>query len=123
VKWISEYENNGKVMALAHNGHIQKAQTPGIRKQDVKWIGYNLQNLYGNRYYAVGFAFNEGGFRASTPNGVQSFMVPPFPGSLTGAFSALQKPLFFTDIASLSQNAAIRSVLNEYYPFYNAAAS
>jgi len=87
-------------------------------------MGYHLQNLYGNRYYAVGFTFNEGGFRAIADNGsIQSFTVRPFPGSLTGAFSALQKPLFFMDIASLSQNAAIRSVLNESYPFYNAAAS
>ncbi|HZF98415.1 MAG TPA: erythromycin esterase family protein [Pseudoxanthomonas sp.] len=124
LKWISEHENNTKVMALAHNGHIQKAQTGGIRKPDVKWMGHHLQNLYGNRYYALGFTFNEGGFRARADGGsIQSFTVRPYPGSLTVAFSAFQKPLFFMDIASLSQNAAIKGVLNQRYFFYNAAAT
>jgi erythromycin esterase len=123
VKWISEYENNGKVMALAHNAHIQYAQTAGIKKQDIKWMGYNLLNLYGNRYYAVGFTFNEGGFRASAADGtIQSFTLNPYPGSLTAAFSAQKKPLFFMDIASLSQNATIKCVLDRDYFFYNAEA-
>ena len=124
VKWISEYESNAKVMALAHNGHIQNAQTVGQKKQDVKWMGYNLKNLYGNRYYALGFTFNEGGFRASAADGtIQSFTVKPYAQSLTGTFTTLNKPLFFMDLASLSQNAAIKGVLNREYPFYNAAAS
>jgi erythromycin esterase len=123
VKWISESENNGKVMALAHNGHIQNGISAGAGRRDQKWMGTNLKELYGNRYYAVGFTFNEGGFRASSGSGIQSFTVRPFPGSLTGVFSALPKPLFFMDIASLSQNAAIRSVLDEPYPFYNAAVA
>ena len=124
VKWISEYENDEKVMALAHNGHIQHAQTAGIQKQDVKWMGYNLLNMYGDRYYAVGFTFNEGGFRASAADGsIQSFTLSPWPGSLTAAFSAFKIPLFFMDIASLSQNDAIKNVLNRDYFFYNAAAA
>lgn len=124
VKWIADYEGNAKVMALAHNGHIQNAQTAGVKKQDVKWMGYNLKNLYGNRYYALGFTFNEGGFRASSASGaIQNFTVTPNAQSLTAAFVPLGKPLFFMDIANLSQNAAIKGALNREYPFYNAAAA
>ena len=122
VKWISEYENNGKVMALAHNGHILKGLSPGAKKKNLKWLGYHLNNLYGNRYYSLGFIFNEGGFRASTPNGVQSFTVKPFPGGFTESLSTMKKPLFFMDIASVSQNAALRSALDNTYFFYNIGA-
>jgi erythromycin esterase len=124
VKWISEFENNEKVMVLAHNGHVKNDISVGIKK-DVKWMGYRLKQLFGSKYYAIGFTFNEGGFRATDVNGagIKTFTVKPNAQSLTTAFATLNKTLFFMDMGTLVQNTNLKGVLDRNYWFYNAAAA
>ncbi|MEY4893872.1 MAG: hypothetical protein RL751_682, partial [Bacteroidota bacterium] len=72
IKWIRESNNNGKIMLWAHNGHIGK----GTFSDDYKsgnWMGTHLNNLYGAKYYNIGFSFSEGGFVAQSPPSTNLF--------------------------------------------------
>ena len=54
VKHIVDLEGeNSKIILSAHNGHIYKDPA-------AKEFGYYLNQLFANKYYAIGFEFNKG---------------------------------------------------------------
>lgn len=57
VQWTVEQNPKNKVIIWAHNAHIRKSYYYDA-------LGRNLRNWYGNRYYAIGFAFGKGVFGA-----------------------------------------------------------
>lgn len=62
IKWISEHEHTDKIAVWAHNGHISK--TTIYNGRSGYQMGYWIEQLFPNKYYAIGFDFHEGGFRA-----------------------------------------------------------
>lgn len=61
VKWILDYESgfgNDKVMLWAHNGHVSKSIS------NYSTMGGRLKDLYGSKYYSIGFEFYSGTFNA-----------------------------------------------------------
>ena len=143
IKWIRESNNNGKIMLWAHNGHIGR----GSFSEDFKsgnWMGTYLNNLYGGKYYNIGFSFSEGGFVAQSPSSTNIFYLmysftksifhdEPWPVSnnyvkphsksyLTNAFSQLETPVFYIDLDDISNNNNLIDFVNKDYEHYEAGA-
>ena len=143
IKWIRENNNNGKIMLWAHNGHIGK----GSFSEDFKsgnWMGTHLNNLYGKKYYNIGFSFSEGGFVSQSPSStnvlylmysftksifkdepwlVSNNYVKPHPKShLTNTFSQLKTPIFYIDFEDISNKKSLKYFVNKDYEHYEAGA-
>lgn len=144
IKWIRDINGNGKIMLWAHNGHIGR----GSFSEDFKsgnWMGTHLKNLYGVKYFNIGFCFNEGGFVAHSPKSTNTFYlmysftksifkdeywkinkntVKPYKGSyLTKEFSKLKTTCFFLDFKNLDPHQTIKDFVNKVYPHYEAGAT
>jgi erythromycin esterase-like protein len=143
IKWIRESNNNGKIMLWAHNGHIGK----GTFSEDFKsgnWMGSHLNNLYGKKYFNIGFSFSEGGFVAQSPSSTNIlylmysftksiFNDEPWPVSnnyvnphsksyLTNAFSQMNTPIFYIDFKDIEYNKKLKDFINKDYEHYEAGA-
>ena len=60
INWIFNHENGGKLIFLAHNLHIAKNPISDGWEN----VGSLLRKTYGAEYYALGFCFYKGQFRA-----------------------------------------------------------
>jgi len=143
IKWIRGTNNNGKIMLWAHNGHIGK----GSFSDDFKsgnWMGTHLNNLYGKKYYNIGFSFSEGGFVSQSPSSTNVFYLmysftksifkdEPWPVSnnyvkphsksyLTNAFSQLNTPIFYIDFMDIANKKTLKDFINKEYEHYEAGA-
>jgi erythromycin esterase len=143
IKWIRESNNNGKIMLWAHNGHIGK----GTFSDDFKsgnWMGTHLNNLYGAKYYNIGFSFSEGGFVSQSPSSTNLFYLmysftksifkdepwlvsnnyvkPHSKSYLTNAFSQLKTPIFYIDFEDISNKKSLKDFVNKDYEHYEAGA-
>ena len=143
IKWIRESNNNGKIMLWAHNGHIGK----GTFSDDYKsgnWMGTHLNNLYGAKYYNIGFSFSEGGFVSQSPSSTNLFYLmysftksifkdepwlvsnnyvkPHSKSYLTNAFSQLKTPIFYIDFEDISNKKSLKDFVNKDYEHYEAGA-
>lgn len=58
--WIYRFADENKMVVWAHNLHIAK----DVTKNNNLPMGYNLSQRFPNTYYAMGFGFNSGSFRA-----------------------------------------------------------
>lgn len=66
-----------KVMLWAHNAHVSKDET-AIVNTGIHPFGAYLRAAFGERYYSMGFAFNQGSFQAvESDKGLQEFTLPP----------------------------------------------
>jgi len=94
IEWILDHEGkNSKMLLWAHNGHISK--------HDFR-MGWYLEKKYEDEYYAIGFDFNKGAFKAyDLKNGgiKTDFTVQnAIKGTSGQVFSDLNIPVFFIDI-------------------------
>jgi erythromycin esterase len=94
VEWILDNEGpNSKMMIWAHNIHIGKTD-----------MGSYLKKKYKDQYYAIGFDFNKGTFRAVDivdHKGLTNFTIGDAePGSSGNIFSQFNITAFFFDIES-----------------------
>ena len=143
IKWIRESNKNGKIMLWAHNGHIGKGSFSDDYKSG-NWMGSHLNNLYGKKYYNIGFSFSEGGFVAQSPSSTNLFYLmysftksifkdepwlvsnnyvkPHSKSYLTNAFSQLKTPIFYIDFENISNNKNLRGFINKEYEHYEAGA-
>ncbi|MDB5116178.1 MAG: erythromycin esterase [Mucilaginibacter sp.] len=109
IEWISKYEGpESKIMLCAHNGHISKDDMGSYLKKDYK-----------DQYYAIGFDFNKGSFRAIDID--KSHHTPPFftvneakKGSSGELFNKLNIPAFFIDVEkAIKPNSEAKSFFNK----------
>lgn len=117
IRWIQNYEGAGtKVVVWAHNGHIAF----GSQYQ----MGSFLKNMYGSRYYALGFGFGKGSFTAYGKKGLQEHTVSQGKRKSMGAlFSQLNSSNFILDFKTGSENPAIQKYLNSYHSMWMIGAS
>ncbi len=100
IVWLLEQAGPGaRVMAWAHNGHVQlgSANLPGEN------MGQRLQERLGKDYVSVGFIFNKGSYRASpsvsTPRQtIEVPLRPIVPGDTAEAFERVGVPIFAVDL-------------------------
>lgn len=143
IKWIRENNNNGKIMLWAHNGHIGKGSFSDEFKSG-NWMGTHLNNLYGKKYYNIGFSFSEGGFVSQSPSSTNVFYLmysftksifkdepwlvsnnyvqPHSKSYLTNAFSKLKTAIFYIDFEDISNKKSLKDFVNKDYEHYEAGA-
>ncbi len=97
IRWIKDHAQSGaKLILWAHNGHVAKSD--GWR------MGVHLDRIYGKKYRAIGFKFNEGTYTAWSGNALSSSNVamPSDPGTLDWIFHSLGMPRFILDMQNTS---------------------
>jgi erythromycin esterase len=109
IEWILDHEGpDSKMMIWAHNGHINK--TP-------KWMGGYLKDSLKDAYYAIGFDFNKGGFRAvdMEDKKLKNLTVgEAAKGSTGNVFSKFNMPEFFIDTEGIEKtNSLAASFMNK----------
>jgi len=112
VHALLEIEGPGtRAVLWAHNGHVQHAPDAGMAN-----MGSHLHAELGAAdYRAVGFAFNQGGFRAKGPDFVlRDYTVGPAPeDSVDGALAATGIPLFALDLMHIPPDGPIAAWMAE----------
>lgn len=95
IQWILDFEgNNSKIAVWAHNLHISKTATSRGA------MGSYLKDHYKDAYYAVGFDFNKGSFRAGDMQArkLSTFNIEAKKGSSGNFLSTVNLPAFFINI-------------------------
>lgn len=119
AKWILNYEKqfgNDKIMLWAHNGHITK------KISNYKSMGQNLKEMFNDEYYAIGFDFYQGSFRAipcdsrgqTIGSGLAKFNISSSDSnSFAYSFEKTGVPLSFIDFKSASKNTNVSAWLSQ----------
>ncbi|WP_348053078.1 erythromycin esterase family protein [Mucilaginibacter sp.] len=92
IRSIVESTPNSKIVIWAHNGHISKVEPH---------MGFYLKETFGTSYYAIGFDFNGGRFRAIDPithQLVTFYIKNSKSGSSGNFFSNIKIGNFFIDL-------------------------
>lgn len=123
TKWISEYEQTDKIIIWAHNAHISKTKAYTTAKG--YQMGYWLSSLFSDKYYAIGFDFHDGSFRAmntmpnaskmskKTGKGVVTCTIrKPAKNSSDHIYHKTELPMFYLDYKKASANKTIETYLN-----------
>ena len=115
VKRFLTHAPQARMVVWAHNGHV----ATGPIVPSVPSLGSYLRNAYGNEYYAVGAAFDQGSFQARNLDpddarygAVQEFTVGPAVRGMAEWYlgrAGLQN--FFVDLRSVRQAAAVAAWL------------
>jgi erythromycin esterase len=85
------------MMVWAHNGHVQTSEPLGGSAP----MGMHPRRMFGGAMVTIGFAFNQGEFRASEvgTGRLRTFTAPPAPvDSLDAALTSTGLPLFAVDL-------------------------
>jgi erythromycin esterase len=113
VRALLEAEGPGaRALLWAHNGHVKRSEgydfvTLGVRF-DAATMGSFLHAMFGAEHVVVGFAFNQGGFRAWGGNSMDTHVVGPAPdGLLDAVLAATGVPLFALDLARVPANGPV----------------
>lgn len=98
ILWLSG-TGKEKMFVWAHNGHICKSPNPfEMRDQP---MGMYLDSMFGTGYYAIGFEFNKGSFRALNPKTqvTEEYSVPEYKkNNLTNILAKTGEDAFFIDL-------------------------
>ena len=75
IKWILDNSPDAKMVVWAHNGHVTTNAEGSFEP-----MGAALRRMFGGEMVVLGFAFNQGSFRAiDQTSGLVNFTVPPAP--------------------------------------------
>ena len=96
-----------RVVLWGHNEHVWKREGNG--GYDV--LGRQLARWYGSNYYAVGFDFGSGAYRAPANDGWVHEVGAPEPASFTASMARRGQPNLFLDLRGAGATAAGRSAL------------
>jgi erythromycin esterase-like protein len=110
VRWILEHSPpKTKIVLWAHNGHVSVESHWRNRP-----MGAYLRDWYGQDMVVVGFAFNQGSFRAvQMGKGLREFTVAPAPaGSLDAALAATAIPVFAMDLRGAPKSGEVAEWLD-----------
>lgn len=101
-----------KIAVWAHNGHVG---TDSIGAGAVA-MGAHLRRLFGDKYYAIGFAFNEGGFQSRDMDGkmvLKEFIAAPAPaGSIDATLAQVGRPMFLVDLRGAPKTGPVSDWLD-----------
>jgi erythromycin esterase len=110
ISWILDYESHDKIALWAHNTHVKQV----MREND--WgtappMGAHLDREYEDRYYALGFDFENGTFQALTDPNDDGYALrecsleSPPDDSATNLFAAVDEPVCVLDFDAIADDA------------------
>lgn len=109
VAWIREYADADTLVVWASDAHLNRvAFTLPDTDAAAPSLGRRLANRHGDDYYAIGFSFAHGSFRAVDVSGEDEPTVGvrhldgPLAGTIEEALSTLDEPLAFVDLRAAS---------------------
>lgn len=105
VKNIFKIENSAKTIIIAHNGHLNNRNL---------WLGKDLKDLYGEKYFIVGSAFGRGstyGFNKNNEYIVNILSEPPS-STIGDVMGKCKYPIFFFDFARVQKQSAMHKYIN-----------
>lgn len=125
VQWIGKHLGTDKMVLWAHNGHVSKWKMQP--DADHYAMGWWLSHAYGNKYYAAGFDFGTGTFRAKKAKYIMGdpaqYPVTAMSiskiakGSTSYYFHQTGLPLFYLDHKKASASSGgIKSFLSHPHP-------
>jgi erythromycin esterase len=104
---------NEKFVYWAHNGHVTTDTSGGVS------VGYFLKRDFGEKYYSVGFEFNEGGFKGKSwlanigQAEIKEYIVPPSPNNSLGWWlKQTNMGTFFLNLRNAPKSPEINQWLN-----------
>ena len=119
LSWALSYERADRAVLWAHDSHICRTENVGARVEPAPSLGHHLAKQYGDDYYALGFDFLGGSFRAIgvglTPESeldTWSLDEPPA-NALTRVFAATDSDLRFLDFATASEDDRLEEWLSK----------
>lgn len=128
VHWIRDHERSDRLALWAHNGHVTTGSGTFGAGTSAEPMGRHLKRTYGDRYYAVGFEFGRGSFRAAVPEadaapavGPRSMADPPG-GSVPAVLAATGEPAGFLDLSSPPADPVVREWLDGDRRIHNVGA-
>lgn len=121
VDWLLDSMDSDRLVIWAHNGHVNRLENRS-NGNTAPSMGAHLAEMYGNAYYALGFEFGGGEFRAIRTTNANSDegreyrlgeqeLKNPLPGTLGRAFAAFDDPLFLIDIDSAKEDPELEDWL------------
>jgi erythromycin esterase len=126
--WILDHSPHDRVALWAHDTHLQRV-VRDTRFGLVPSTGSHLADRYGDDYYAVGFDFADGEFRALGPAedgdgrelGAWSLGPPPADAA-TRLFATAEEPLWVLDLADATDDERLAAYLDEERPVRSLGA-
>lgn len=123
VDWIQQFENNKKIILMAHAGHSGMYSDYGITP-----MGNHLKQRHPNDYFTIGLFTNGGTVRVvntSIPTPVLGeFKIDPKPEHyLTQAFAQGKWSQFFLPMNAVNQNSELKALFNKPIKFYFIGAT
>ena len=112
INWIVNHENGGKLIFLAHNLHIAKSPMMGGWEN----VGTLLGKTFGTKYYALGFCFYKGQFRAQDRDSGKSSVFDVEQADKTAVeytFNETNIPGFYFDLRSIKGREVLTDVLDK----------
>ena len=109
VERIMELEQGARVFISGHNGHVQK------KSPNASYIcmGEQLDEKYGEAYFAIGTDFIEGKVNVINGFGNEANVEINSENSLKNQVKTLDGNVFYFDVASALENAELSQIMNE----------
>lgn len=109
VERIMELEQGARVFISGHNGHVQK------KSPNASYIcmGEQLDEKYGEAYFAIGTDFIEGKVNVINGFGNEANVEIKSENSLKNQVKNLDGNVFYFDVASALENAELSQIMNE----------
>jgi erythromycin esterase len=100
---------DAKAVLWAHNGHVQRSPTVLFKVVELTSMGSHLHTMFGDQMVVIGFAFNQGGFKAVDDKGtLRDHTVGPAPeGYVDGALATTGLPILALDLANVPPDGPV----------------
>jgi len=104
----------GKLVVWAHNGHIAHAVLDGTKR-----MGMHLKDQLGDKYFAIGAAFDQGSVRIYDFNGLKRYVAfdyPPsaMPNAIEYVLTHCKYPMFYFNVAAVRKDKGLKNCLDDH---------
>jgi erythromycin esterase len=118
IRLVNAAPPGTRFVVWGHNGHIERSGQDAAEKS----MGSILASVYGDAYYALGFAFNQGSFQSrdlapAAKRALTAFTVGPAPEkSLDWHLARAAGPLYVIDFRHAPRNPTVARWLSRSQP-------
>ena len=119
LAWVLEYEDADRAVLWAHDSHVCRTVNFGATTEPAPSLGSYLADRYGEEYFALGFDFLDGSFRAigvglSPESDLSAWALDEPPAdAITRLFAATGDDVAFLDFDDVSEGDRLDAWLAE----------